>query len=67
MALIKGQYKLTHYFGYEGQEAEFELYDLANDPEEMVDLESSQKSVAAELKSALAEKLQQVNQPYLAG
>ena len=65
VAMIKGQYKLIHYFGYDGYESEYELYDLANDPEEMDDLYSSRKSVAAGLQSELEKKLREVNQPYL--
>lgn len=64
VALIKGQYKLIHYFGYDGFENEYELYDLANDPEEMADLYPSQKSLAADLENELREKLREVNQPY---
>ncbi|NVM26375.1 MAG: sulfatase-like hydrolase/transferase [Desulfobacterales bacterium] len=64
-ALIKDQYKLIHYFGYDGYENGYELYDLANDPEEMEDLYLSRKSVAADLQSELEEKLREVNQPYL--
>jgi len=65
VAMIKGQYKLIHYFGYDGYESEYELYDLANDPEEMEDLCASRKSVAADLKSELEEKLKGISQPYL--
>jgi arylsulfatase A-like enzyme len=64
VALIKGQYKLTRYFGYPGYECECELYDLANDPEEMEDLSLARKSVVADLRSELEEKLREVNQPY---
>lgn len=65
VAMIKGQYKLIHYFGYDGYESEYELYNLANDPEEMGDLYLSKKSVAAELQSELEKKLGEVNQPHL--
>lgn len=65
VALIKGQHKLIHYFGYHGHESEYELYDLASDPEEMEDLYLSRKSIAADLQSELEEKLREVNQPYL--
>ena len=65
MALIKGQYKLIHYFGYSGYESEYELYDLANDPEELEDLYSSRRPVAAELEGELEEKLKDVNRPYV--
>ena len=64
MALIKDQYKLIHYFGYDGYENEYELYDLANDPDEMEDLYLSRRSIAADLQSELEEKLQKVNQTY---
>ena len=65
VALVKDQYKLIHYFGYDSYENEYELYDLVNDPEEMEDLYLSKKSVAADLQSELEEKLREVNQPYL--
>jgi arylsulfatase len=65
VTLIKGQYKLIHYFGYDGYEDEYELYDLANDPEEMEDLYSSNRAVAADLQRELEEKLREVNRPYV--
>lgn len=65
VALVKGQYKLIHYFGYRGYEDEYELYDLVNDPEEMEDLFSLRKSVTADLQSELKEKLRKVNEPYV--
>jgi arylsulfatase A-like enzyme len=65
VALVKGQYKLIHYFGYSGYEDEYELYDLVNDPEETEDLFLMRKSVAADLQSELKEKLKEVNQPYV--
>lgn len=65
VALIKGPYRLIHYFGYARCENEHELYDLASDPEEMEDLYLSRRSVAAELQSELDDKLREVNQPYL--
>lgn len=64
LALIRGQYKLIHYFGYDGYEDEYELYDLANDPEEMENLYTTRRSLGAELRSELQEKLAEVNQPY---
>lgn len=67
VALVKDQYKLVHYFGYDGHEDEYELYDLVNDPEEMEDLYLSRKSVAADLQRGLGEKLREINQPYLPG
>jgi arylsulfatase A-like enzyme len=64
VALIKHRHKLIHYFGYSGYESEYELYDLANDPEELEDLYSSRRSVAMDLRGELEEKLREVNQPY---
>lgn len=60
-ALIKDQYKLIHYFGYEGYEDEYELYDLDNDPDELVNLYSSSDSVAVSLKDEFLCKLRQAN------
>lgn len=62
VALVKGRYKLTYFFGYErlGESGErVELYDLEADPEEMQDLYPVQKplgaALLAELKASLAE------------
>jgi arylsulfatase A-like enzyme len=65
VTIIKDQHKLTRYFGYDEYEDEYELYDLVNDPEELIDLYPSSKSVAANLQSELLEKLQEVNQPFM--
>lgn len=65
VALVRDRYKLIHYFGYDGYENEYELYDHVNDPQEVDDLYSSMKSVAADLQSELKAKLHEVNQPYL--
>jgi arylsulfatase A-like enzyme len=65
VALVKDQHKLIHYFGYDGYESEYELYDLTNDPEELEDVYTSKKSIAEDLKDQLAEKLRQVNQQYV--
>jgi arylsulfatase A-like enzyme len=67
IALIRGQYKLIHYFGYAGYESEYELYDLANDPEELEDLYSTKRMLAADLRDQLEKKLREVNQPYTRG
>jgi arylsulfatase A-like enzyme len=64
-ALIRGQYKLIHYSGYEGYETKSELYDLANDPEELEDLCSTKRSTAVDLQHELEEKLEEVNQRYM--
>lgn len=65
MTMAKEQYKLIHYFGYKDRGSEYELYDLANDPDELEDLYAAKKSLAADLQNELEETLQQVNEPYL--
>ena len=64
LALIRGQYKLSYYFGYDELEDHYELYDLANDPEELQDLYSASGSMAADLQHELQEKLLEINRPY---
>lgn len=66
VALIKGRYKLIRYFGYDGCEDRYELYDVQADPEEVRDLYASASPVAAVLRDELAEKLQAVNRLYSA-
>jgi arylsulfatase A-like enzyme len=64
VALIKGQHTLVHYFGYSHQDEEYELYDLAEDPEQIEDLYSSRTCVAHELQGELKDRLQEVNRAY---
>ena len=64
VALVKDQYKLIHYLGYDGFENEYELYDVVNDPEEMEDLYSPESAIAATMRNELTEQLNKVNQPY---
>jgi len=67
VALIKGDYKLMYFIGYEeldGKER-IELYDVKNDPEELNDLSSSKRELTAELLNELKQKLAEVNEPYL--
>jgi arylsulfatase A-like enzyme len=65
VAMIKGDYKLIYYVGYEGHDGVFELYDLAKDPEELNDLYESRKSIADALKREMLAKIEDVNAPYL--
>jgi len=66
-ALVKGQYKLMYFFGYDelGGEDRIELYDVAADPEELNDLSLSKRDTANEMILELKEKLKEVNKPYL--
>jgi len=66
VALIRQPHKLIHYLGYDGYDNEYELYDLANDPEELQDLYPSRSSIATDLQNELQKKLKEVNQPYAA-
>lgn len=63
VAMIKGNYKLIYYTGYEAEDS-FELYDLANDYEELEDLYPAQPSFSKALKDELLEKLDSVNAKY---
>jgi choline-sulfatase len=68
LALIKGQYKLMEFMGYQelgAQGERVELYDLKHDPEELNDLSSSKPETTAELLNELQQKLVQVNEPYI--
>jgi arylsulfatase A-like enzyme len=60
VAMIKGRYKLIHYFGYDGFDDEYELFDLENDPEELENIYKS-SSVAQSLKDELILKIEEVN------
>jgi choline-sulfatase len=67
-ALRKENYKLMYFFGYRelGTEGErIELYDLANDPEELNDLSLSKREITAELLNELKQKLEEIDEPYL--
>ncbi|MBE9474805.1 MAG: sulfatase, partial [Chloroflexi bacterium] len=46
VAMVKDRYKLIYYFGYDGFEAQYEMYDLINDPEELDDLYSETNTIA---------------------
>jgi len=63
LAMVKGNYKMIYYTGYEGQDS-FELYDLENDYEELEDLYPSQTSFCKALKDELLETLHSVNAKY---
>jgi arylsulfatase A-like enzyme len=64
--LIKGSYKLIYYLGYKDyKDDRHELYNLANDPEELDNRYVAEKPLAMELRQELEAKLQEMNQPYL--
>jgi arylsulfatase A-like enzyme len=62
----KNQYKLIYYKGYPqyNRKDAFELYDLANDPQEMNDLYLGNASIAKPLQDELLTKINAVNARY---
>jgi arylsulfatase A-like enzyme len=64
ITLIKGQHKLTHYFGYGRHRDGYELYDLTGDPEELENVHSSRHHIAGALREILEEELRDVDQAY---
>jgi len=67
VTLVKGQYKLIRFFGYQelNNEERLELYDLQSDSEEMNNLYSAKPETAAELSKELQDKIAEMNAPYL--
>jgi len=68
LTLAKGRYKLIYYLGYEKDRnlpETIQLFDLENDPEELVDLSELEKDVAQTMLGELKAKLGEVNEPYL--
>lgn len=66
-SLVKDNYKLQYFFGYNelGVDGErIELYDLKNDPQELNDLSTSKPETKAELLNEVHQKLAEVNEPY---
>lgn len=67
LAQIKGDYKLMYFTGYEelkGKER-VELYNLAEDPEELNNLFSDRSDIGKLLLDELKNKLNEMNKPYL--
>ena len=65
--LVKDQYKLTNYFGYDilkTTESLYELYDVESDPEELTNIYDPDSQISKELTNELLEKLNEVNKPY---
>jgi arylsulfatase A-like enzyme len=63
VAMVKNNYKMIYYTGYESEDS-FELYDLADDYEELEDLYPAQPSFSKALKDELLEKLNSINEKY---
>ncbi len=63
-AIVTGADKLVHYFGYKDYEDVFELYSLADDPEELSNLDTERPNVLSSLRDQLAASLELANGPY---
>ena len=61
LALITGTHKLVHYKGYENYKDQYELYNLENDPDELVDIYASDPR-SGELQEILDQKSKEFNQ-----
>jgi hypothetical protein len=63
VAMMKGNYKIIYYTGYEAEDS-FEAYDLESDYEELADLYPGQPSFVKTMKDELLEKIDSVNAGY---
>lgn len=69
LMLVRDQYKLIYYLGYgqlkkQGIKEFVQLFDLSNDPEELVDISGARPEITGLLLDSLKKKLSEVNQPY---
>ena len=64
IALTRGNMKLIHYLGYAKEWADFEMYDLLDDPIEKKDLFPRQPSELVQLKQEILDSLSDANRPY---
>jgi arylsulfatase A-like enzyme len=67
VAILRGRFKLIQYLGYPGFSEQCELYDLAQDREERVNLYSKQPELARALQDELRAKLSEVDEPFRSG
>ena len=61
LAIIRGNHKLIYYRGYTGFDEIYELYDIKNDPEELMDKYSPKNPVAISLQDELMSNLEPYN------
>ncbi len=61
LALIKGTHKLVYYQGYENYKDQYELYNLENDPDELVDIYTSDPR-SGEMQEILDQKSKEIHQ-----
>lgn len=63
-AIVKGDYKLTYYYGYYGVDPFVELFNLANDSEELNDLAQTKRGLAKDLLNELKAQVEKADEPY---
>jgi arylsulfatase A-like enzyme len=66
--LLKDDYKMVYYLGYDESPDEkpyYELYHLQNDPEELENLVPKKPSIATAMLEEITEKLEEKNEPYI--
>lgn len=66
IAMRKGPYKLIYYRGYFGGDDSYELFNHEDDLDELHNLFASEKSIAAQMKDELLERLEQANKEFQA-
>jgi arylsulfatase A-like enzyme len=66
ITLVKDRYKVIYYFGYAELDMQdvVKMYDIQADPEELVDLATSQPDITAALLAELKRSLAEANRPY---
>lgn len=64
IAMIKGDYKVVYYRGYAGYAEQFELYDVASDPEELNDIYDPGSALCADLRDELLDSLERSNESF---
>ena len=64
ISLLKHDYRLTYYRYPDDHFEAFELYNLAEDPEEVVNIYTTQPSVATPLREELLDTITEVNRPF---
>lgn len=65
--LVKGRFKMVHYFGYpelRDSAPLFELFDLEEDPEELRNVYADHPTIAREFRQEIIEKIAEVDEPY---
>ena len=64
IAMHKGAYKLIAYLGYKNFDQVFELYNIAIDPEELVDLSEKETDILAKMKQEFYSHLEDANKAF---